>query len=307
MESCATPEGPAGDMGADVLRAYKDELCQCLCADVELLLASVADDISGSEYRRISQTASDGKVAAILDVMILKGDDKCREFLQTLMTIQGDNPTLRALLRDAQVTSGSCMKPPAPPSGVQHCALADEGSNVVAPVISMAAAVNIPVTIQRVTKWDATASQGTRCSGPPQMSQDAQQGSRFTVQAFRGSNAVAPMLTAVGGTIDMPIMIGDWPGPRPQVVSSEEGALDELEFLRLRLPQLAQRVKNVEAIIDELGAASFSSEAISDIRAQRTAENKVREMVRYANNCQAARDLYRALLSHESHLMAELA
>ncbi|XP_039613858.1 uncharacterized protein LOC120531986 [Polypterus senegalus] len=294
-------------MGADVLRAYKDELCQCLCADVELLLASVADDISGSEYRRVSQTTSDGKVAAMLDVMILKGDDKCRKFLQTLMTIQGDNPTLRALLRDAQVTSGSCMKPPAPPSGIQHCALADEGSNVVAPVISTAAAVNIPVTIQRVTKWDATESQGTRCSGPPQMSQDAQQGSRFIVQAFRGSNAVAPMLTAGGGTINMPIMIGDWPGPRPQVVSSEEGALDELEFLRMRLPQLAQRVKNVEAITDELGAASFSPEAISDIKAQRTAENKVREMVRYANNRRAARDLYRALLSHESHLMAELA
>uniref|UniRef100_A0A8C4TKY0 Uncharacterized LOC114655228 n=1 Tax=Erpetoichthys calabaricus TaxID=27687 RepID=A0A8C4TKY0_ERPCA len=261
------------------LRKHKVDLIEWLSGDPQLVLQHVQCQalVTDREYRRLRSIQDpERRVIDLLDTLLSKGDAHCQQFIALLRGLQDTYPQLQAWFGQLGITGApaalGCSPWAAPPD---HEAKARQADAMV--------------------------------SGPPQMSQDAQQGSRFTVQAFRGSNAVAPMLTAVGGTIDMPIMIGDWPGPRPQVVSSEEGALDELEFLRLRLPQLAQRVKNVEAIIDELGAASFSSEAISDIRAQRTAENKVREMVRYANNCQAARDLYRALLSHESHLMAELA
>ena len=82
---------------------------------------------------------------------------------------------------------------------------------------------------------------------------------------------------------------------------------DKQAFLRQNRTSLVQRVRSVEAVLDDmLRFGALSGEAASGVRAERTAPARVRRLLDHVTSRAAAALLFNALLEHQRDVMLEL-
>ncbi|XP_067300523.1 uncharacterized protein si:dkey-10c21.1 isoform X2 [Pseudorasbora parva] len=140
-----------------------------------------------------------------------------------------------------------------------------------------------------------------------------QSGSQVTskISASNGSHVFSPIIAgSTVGSLQMNI------GPsgrsnvpanfqKPERDSERRKIQDHQKFLKANTSQLVQKVKNIDPIIDDL-ILGLHNEAIANVRANPTRQQKMRELLDCVNCESIAKDLVEALFKHEESLMKEL-
>ncbi|XP_048877912.1 uncharacterized protein LOC125747005 isoform X3 [Brienomyrus brachyistius] len=171
------------------LQQNKEVLCQQLSV-VQISIIDKAEDIlTLKEYRTlIGVTDKSLQIRDLLNTIIRKSSEDCKKFLQIM---QQHFPLITELLQSS--SQGQC----------HQFVCAEEGSNVVAPLVSHVntGPFNMDVTLRTsnelkaLDQLDAQKSQNYSACGQTASpySVQAQFGTTSSVRAYKGSNVFAPV------------------------------------------------------------------------------------------------------------------
>ncbi|XP_058888164.1 uncharacterized protein LOC117401517 isoform X4 [Acipenser ruthenus] len=291
----------------DILKSSREDLCKWL-SDL-FILEKVDDMITVKKSKEIQkQSGNEKKIDCLLEFIVEK-EERCKEFLEILRTVQDRYPQLQRLFGE----SGK--------GHVYHCVQVDGGSNAIAPCImsSVVSDLNMPVNIK--TSSVCSSSKPMPPSSADEGNSKGQHGRHFKVHATNGSNVVAPVIMSgkVFG-INMPININQsttssrsggtctTSGPEKIISIEEADALvpDKMAFLKASLPSLVQKVKNVGPLIDQISVNGFSDEMVSNIRSVQPEAKQMRKILEYTTTKSVASKVFSALLENEPYVMKEL-
>ncbi|XP_033858184.3 uncharacterized protein LOC117401517 isoform X1 [Acipenser ruthenus] len=308
----------------DILKSSREDLCKWL-SDL-FILEKVDDMITVKKSKEIQkQSGNEKKIDCLLEFIVEK-EERCKEFLEILRTVQDRYPQLQRLFGE----SGK--------GHVYHCVQVDGGSNAIAPCImsSVVSDLNMPVNIKTSSVCSSSKpmppSPTADCNAKQKRTADeaasadegnskGQHGRHFKVHATNGSNVVAPVIMSgkVFG-INMPININQsttssrsggtctTSGPEKIISIEEADALvpDKMAFLKASLPSLVQKVKNVGPLIDQISVNGFSDEMVSNIRSVQPEAKQMRKILEYTTTKSVASKVFSALLENEPYVMKEL-
>ncbi|XP_072573110.1 uncharacterized protein [Paramormyrops kingsleyae] len=344
------------------LKQNKEVLCQQL-SDVAFTIIDKAEGIlTVREYKTLIGVTDDSvRIRNLLNTIIRKSSEECKEFVQIM---QQHCPLITKLLQS---------------SSQEQCyqfVCAEEGSNVVAPLVShintgpfnMDVTLRTPTDLKASDQLDAQKSQNNSACGQtaPPYSVQVQPGITSSVRAIRGSNVFAPVFNHAnvsdGVSVNIKMESGSseaqgLPKKTPEWFikdnykkfqgspkSAEEWAAsipsqwlyltdhadphnvliytnilltdnvfflflfsDKWEFLKAHISKLVKNVKNVDRIVDELiETGLLHSEMASNIRAQPTAEKKMREIIFGVGSEKMANVVVLALYRCQGDVMEEL-
>ncbi|KAK1165612.1 hypothetical protein AOXY_G14192 [Acipenser oxyrinchus oxyrinchus] len=294
----------------DILKSSRADLCKWLSVDPDLILEKVEDMITAKKYKEIQkQSAIEKKIDCLLEFIVEK-EERCKEFLEILRTVQDRYPQLQTLFGE----SGK--------GDVHHCVQVDGGSIAIAPFIrsSVVSDFNMPVNIKTSSVCSSNKPMPSSTSADKGNS-NGQRGNHFEVRTTNGSNVVAPVImTGKVGGINMPINIDQsttssrsggactTSGPEKNISIEEADALvpDKMAFLKASQPSLVQKVKNIGPLTDQILGNGFSDEMVSNIRSVEPEAKQMRKILEYTTTKSVAMKVFSALLENEPYVMKEL-
>ncbi|XP_023646249.2 uncharacterized protein [Paramormyrops kingsleyae] len=326
------------------LKQNKEVLCQQL-SDVAFTIIDKAEGIlTVREYKTLIGVTDDSvRIRNLLNTIIRKSSEECKEFVQIM---QQHCPLITKLLQSSsQVQPSSLGFLHYSDLSTEQCyqfVCAEEGSNVVAPLVShintgpfnMDVTLRTPTDLKASDQLDAQKSQNNSACGQtaPPYSVQVQPGITSSVRAIRGSNVFAPVFNHAnvsdGVSVNIKMESGSseaqgLPKKTPEWFikdnykkfqgspkSAEEWAAsipNKWEFLKAHISKLVKNVKNVDRIVDELiETGLLHSEMASNIRAQPTAEKKMREIIFGVGSEKMANVVVLALYRCQGDVMEEL-
>ncbi|XP_066544366.1 uncharacterized protein LOC136711798 [Amia ocellicauda] len=120
----------------EILNSCRNDLCEWLSADPSFIIEKAEDILTVKDNKEIAHlSCNKEKMTRLLDIIIRKGENQCRDFLTLLSDVQDHYPQLKKLFstnREAAVGAkhSSKSKP-----GICSTIVACNGSNAVAPLI----------------------------------------------------------------------------------------------------------------------------------------------------------------------------
>ncbi|XP_072573126.1 uncharacterized protein [Paramormyrops kingsleyae] len=293
------------------LKQNKEVLCQQL-SDVAFTIIDKAEGIlTVREYKTLIGVTDDSvRIRNLLNTIIRKSSEECKEFVQIM---QQHCPLITKLLQSSsQVQPSSLGFLHYSDLSTEQCyqfVCAEEGSNVVAPLVShintgpfnMDVTLRTPTDLKASDQLDAQKSQNNSACGQtaPPYSVQVQPGITSSVRAIRGSNVFAPVFNHAN--------VSDGVSVNIKMESGSSEAQDKWEFLKAHISKLVKNVKNVDRIVDELiETGLLHSEMASNIRAQPTAEKKMREIIFGVGSEKMANVVVLALYRCQGDVMEEL-
>ncbi|XP_072573123.1 uncharacterized protein [Paramormyrops kingsleyae] len=307
------------------LKQNKEVLCQQL-SDVAFTIIDKAEGIlTVREYKTLIGVTDDSvRIRNLLNTIIRKSSEECKEFVQIM---QQHCPLITKLLQSSsQVQPSSLGFLHYSDLSTEQCyqfVCAEEGSNVVAPLVShintgpfnMDVTLRTPTDLKASDQLDAQKSQNNSACGQtaPPYSVQVQPGITSSVRAIRGSNVFAPVFNHANVSDGVSVNIKMESGSseaQGSPKSAEEWAAsipNKWEFLKAHISKLVKNVKNVDRIVDELiETGLLHSEMASNIRAQPTAEKKMREIIFGVGSEKMANVVVLALYRCQGDVMEEL-
>ncbi|XP_066544144.1 NACHT, LRR and PYD domains-containing protein 1b allele 3 [Amia ocellicauda] len=283
----------------EILNSCRSDLCEWLSADPSFIIEKAEDILTVKDNKEIAHlSCNKEKMTRLLDIIIRKGENQCRDFLTLLSDVQDHYPQLKKLFSTNREGS------------ISQSVHADGGSNVVAPIITSCKVTDMSVNIQSSTSSRLNNRQPTPSAVGAKYSSKSKPGICSTIVACNGSNAVAPLIQ--GSDISgLNIHINQSPAAAQpdsskNVKEATASVKDKMEFLKTSLDKLVQKVTNVDPIIDQVSVSGFPAEAVANIRAQTTSQKKMRQILDYTRSTKAAEVVFSALLDHEPDVMEDI-
>ncbi|XP_016394729.1 uncharacterized protein LOC107728915 isoform X1 [Sinocyclocheilus rhinocerous] len=255
---------------AEIIVKNKLSLIKWLSSDHVILLQHVQVNqlIPTAQYRELmDMTGKDRVVIKLLDIILGKGENVCRDFLDLLKNDDVNElyPELREWIKTVDTKDLKAEK---------DCNNGESGNRPKQETATM------------------TGQSGTKVSSK--------------TFASGGSVVYSPIITDASlGPIEMNMTVA--PSGRivqkPDRDCEHRPIKDYQKFLKKNLSLLVQNVKNIDPIIDDL---DLHDESVANMRAKPTDQDKMRKLLTCVNCESIAKDLFNALCKHEKRLMNEL-
>ncbi|KAF4108799.1 uncharacterized protein si:dkey-10c21.1 isoform X1 [Onychostoma macrolepis] len=257
----------------EIVLQNKPKLIKWLSLDHIIVLQHVQAKklITMSQYRDLKEMKAKDRVIQLLDIILERGENACRDFLYLLKEddVNEISPELSDWIKTVDTEDQKTEK--------------DKGRECL----------NRP--IQETTNMTEQSGIQVTCKN------SASGGGSIIAPVITGGNLSSfEMNTTVAPSGRQVVQTNYQKSDRD---CEHRPIQDYQRFLKENTSKLIQKVKNFDPIIDDL---DLHDELVANVRAKPTDQEKMRKLLTCVNCESIAKDLFNALCEHEKRLMNEL-